>query len=323
MNEINSPEMKGASLVSIDDLKDGDIQDIFHRAGIFKNTVQNQVPFGQVWNLDESSRRFVFLVFAEASTRTRISFETACQRLGVNAVNFSDLNNSSLTKGETLEDTLTALNALGADVIVLRYKGKKLQTDCGTPIVNAGFGSYEHPTQALIDAWTIQQVRGRVKGEKVLIVGDVLHSRVSNSNLKLLRRLGAEVALCSPSALRPQGDFWKEIPCFKNLNEGVKWASVVMCLRIQTERHDTRVGLSIAEYRDCYLLGQEQLKILSSDGMLIHPGPYICGVEISRDVFADPRCHIITQVKNAPFIRGAILSLILGLELKSGSSSKT
>ena len=308
--------LKGSSLISVNDLTEEDIQGIFHWAGVFKAKAQNKVSLENVVDFKHSRNHTAFLVFAEASTRTRISFEMACHRLGINVVNFSDMKNSSLSKGESLEATMTALDALGASVIVLRYKGRKLQADCGTPIINAGFGSYEHPTQALIDAWTIQQVRGQVKGEKVLIVGDVLHSRVSNSNLKLLRRLGAEVALCSPSALQPQDDFWQGIHCFNNLNEGVRWASVIMCLRIQTERHDTSVGLSIAAYRDYYLVGQEQLGMFNKKGTLIHPGPYICGVEISTDVFDDPRCHIITQVKNAPFIRAAILARILGLELK-------
>lgn len=308
--------LKGSSLISISDLTEEDIQDIFHWAGLFKTAAQNKTSVGDVVNFKHSRNHTAFLVFAEASTRTRISFEIACHRLGVKVVNFSDLKNSSLAKGESLEATLTALEALGASVIVLRYKGGKLQSDCKTPIINAGFGSYEHPTQALIDAWTIQQIRGQVKGEKVLIVGDVLHSRVSNSNLKLLRRLGAKVAICSPSALQPQDDFWQGVHCFENLNEGVKWASVIMCLRIQTERHDTNVGFSIASYRDYYLVGQEQLKMFHKKGVLIHPGPYICGVEISPDVFDDSRCHIITQVKNAPFIRAAILSRVLNLELK-------
>ena len=314
--------LKGSSLISINDLTEEDIQDIFHWAGLFKTAAQNKTSLENVVNFKHSRNHTAFLVFAEASTRTRISFEIACHRLGVNVVNFSDLKNSSLAKGESLEATLTALDALGASVIVLRYKGGKLQSNCGTPIINAGFGSYEHPTQALIDAWTIQQVRGQVKGEKVLIVGDVLHSRVSNSNLKLLRQLGAEVALCSPSALQPQDDFWQGVHFFENLNEGVRWASVIMCLRIQTERHDTSVGLSIASYRDYYLVGQEQLKMFHKEGVLIHPGPYICGVEISPDVFDDSRCHIITQVKNAPFIRAAILSRVLNLELKEDKLPK-
>lgn len=308
--------LKGSSLISINDLTDQDIQDIFHWTAIFKTAAQNQTSLENIVDFKKNRNHTAFLVFAEASTRTRISFEIACYRMGVNVVNFSDLKSSSLAKGESLEATLTALDALGASVIVLRYKGGKLQSDCGTPIINAGFGSYEHPTQALIDAWTIQQVRGQVKGEKVLIVGDVLHSRVSNSNLKLLRRLGAEVALCSPAALQPQDDFWQGVHCFENLNEGVRWASVIMCLRIQTERHDTDVGFSIASYRDYYLVGQEQLKMFHKKGVLIHPGPYIRGVEISPDVFDDSRCHIITQVKNAPFIRAAILSRVLNLELK-------
>ena len=319
--------LKNTSFISVNDATDQDLQDIFHQAEVFQTAIRDKGSFEGIVDFQKSRNHTAFLVFAEASTRTRISFETACQKLGVNVISFSDMKSSSLSKGESLEATLTALNALGASVIVLRYKGRKLQGNCGTPVINAGFGSYEHPTQALIDAYTIKQVRGKVKGEKVLIVGDVLHSRVSNSNLKLLRRLGADVALCSPSILRPQDDFWQGIHCFNTLNEGVRWASVIMCLRIQTERHDTHVGLSIAEYRDHYLVGQEQLNLFHKEGVLIHPGPYICGVEISPKVFEDSRCHILTQVKNAPFIRSAILARVLDLELKktetAPSSEKT
>ena len=252
-----------------------------------------------------------FLVFAEPSTRTRVSFQVACNNLGIHPVVFSDIQASSIVKGESLEETLRTLKCLNPSLIVLRYKGTPFKFDDDIPIISGGFGSYEHPTQALIDAFTIQEAIGKIQHAKVLILGDVLHSRVSNSNLKLLKRLGAEVAFCSPSSLFPKGDFWRGVRCFKNIDDGVKWADVVMCLRIQQERHDMSIGLSIAEYRDQYHLGSKQLDILKADALILHPGPCVFGVEMSMEVFKDKRSRINTQVANGLYTRSAVLSQIL------------
>ena len=309
--------LKNKSLVSVEDLENSDIQEIFRLADVFKTAAENQVPFHELFDMSKNKAHTAFLVFTEPSTRTRMSFEMACHKMGVNVVSFGDVSKTSLIKGETVEATLEALDALGPSVIILRHRGKRPQVKLKAPIINAGFGSYEHPTQALIDAWTIEKQLGKVKGAKVLIIGDVLHSRVSNSNLKLLRKLGAEVALSSPAQLQPEGEFWKGVPRFENLNEGIKWATCVMCLRIQKERHDVGLGFSIAEYRDYYLFDQNGLDIFDKKGVILHPGPYICGVEISKSVFEDPRCCIMEQVENSPHIRAAILSLVLGLKVRN------
>lgn len=303
--------IKNKSFISVEDLSDQDIEVIFHRAEELKNLANRKKSFQQAFSIEEERGLNAFLVFIEPSTRTRISFEVACHNLGIKPIVFSDVQSTSMTKGESVEETLRTLKCLDPSVIILRYKGSPFKMDDDIPVVNGGFGSYEHPTQALIDTFTIHQARGKIKGEKVLILGDVLHSRVSNSNLKLLKRLGAEVAFCSPTSLFPKDDFWKGIRCFENINEGVKWANAVMCLRIQQERHDMSIGLSIAEYRDQYHLGSKQLDILKKDAVILHPGPCIFGVEMSMEVFQDPRSRISVQIKNGLYVRSAVLSQIL------------
>ena len=309
--------MKNRSLISIENLSLSEIEAIFERARLFKAVGERSGSFEDILDFKDSRRHRIIMLFAEASTRTRISFEAACQSLGAPSVLFADLRHSSMIKGESLDSTIAVLEAFNPSILVLRYKGGEPEFSFSKPIINAGFGSYEHPTQALVDAFTIQEMRGKVKGEKVLIVGDVLHSRVSNSNVLLLSRLGATAAYCSPEALLPKGTFWKDIHHFQNLGEGIAWASVVMCLRVQRERHGSNIGLSLAEYRDRYLVGKKQLEILSKDGVLLHPGPYISGVEIGAEILNDPRCHIMSQVKNSLYIRMSAISFILDLKIKS------
>ncbi len=314
---LGSMSIKGKSFISIQDLSDQDISDIFNRSSVFKKLDKVAKPLSSVVKFKKDKFLKSFLVFQEPSTRTRVSFEIASHNLGITPILFSDIKNTSMVKGETLEETLSTLSCFHPDFIVLRYKGSVLPSKkFSIPIISAGFDSYEHPTQALIDVFTIQEQRGKIKGEKILIVGDVLHSRVSNSNLKLLKRLGAEVAFCSPTSLFPQGDFWEGVRRFDSLDDGVKWADVIMSLRIQHERHDMSIGLSIAEYRDYYHIGSKQLGLFKSDGIILHPGPYVCGVEIGNEILTDSRCHILTQVENSPYIRTAVLSLILDFEFK-------
>lgn len=303
--------IKQKSFISIDDLSDQDIEVIFHRTEALKKLDSQKKSFKQAFSLDTDQDLNAFLVFAEPSTRTRISFQVACNKLGVSPVIFSDIQASSIAKGESFEETLRTLKCLNPSIIILRYKGTPFKMDDNIPIISAGFGSYEHPTQALIDAFTIKEVRGKIKGENILIVGDVLHSRVSNSNLKLLKKMGAEVAFCSPVSLFPKGDQWKDVKCFEDIDEGIAWANAVMCLRVQQERHDMSIGLSIAEYRDQYHLGSKQLEILSPSAVILHPGPCIFGVEMSVDVFKDKRSRISTQVLNGLYTRSAVLSYVL------------
>ena len=311
--------MFGRSILDIEDFENRQIDDLVELAKVFKTHLKE----GSVHRLidtNKAEKKVVYLFFAEPSTRTRVSFETACDRLGVKKVSLG-LDRSSVAKGETLEDTLTILQALQPDALVFRSKKLKLSKDDlkskSIPLINAGLGTHSHPSQALADAMTIMNHRGKIKGEKVLIVGDVLHSRVANSNLKLLNRLGAEVSYCSPTGFTPNDELWQGTKSFESLNEGVKWATVLVCLRVQEEKHQNigPIGFSVAEYRDRYRIGYDQMKIFSQEGIILHPGPVIRGVEISNFALRDPRCRILEQVENGLYIRLAMICLILGLRI--------
>ena len=314
---------KTLSLLGIDDLTEKHIQFILNTSTLFKNEFYKTGTLIHCIDEEKTRGMVVQLLFAEPSTRTRASFEVACGKMGISYTSLWNLHFSSMAKGETLEDTLHCLIALKPNIIVLRCgefkSAEAFLRACPIPIINAGLGATEHPTQALVDAFTILEKRKKIKGEKVLIVGDVLHSRVANSNLKLLTRLGAELGICVPEALSPANkQDWKEVKRFESLEVGIKWADVVMCLRVQRERHSLRdIGFSMAEYRDQYRIAQEELDLFRSDGVLLHPGPAVRGVEISNQALEDPRCHIITQVENGSYVRSAIMALMLNLDIKS------
>lgn len=312
----------GESFLSSEQLSEKDVDQIFSRAALFKREFENKKCFDHVIKGSEELRhKVVALVFSEPSTRTRMSFQMAAQRLGLTTIALDNPQSASLSKGETLEDTFRNVAAMWPDLMVVRYN-TNLDADAAIrelpcPVINGGIGTAEHPTQALLDAFTIQEFRGRLKGEKLLIVGDVLHSRVANSNLVLLRRLGVEIAYCTPTEFTPNSDDWKTVRRFEQLNEGVEWASVVMGLRVQKERHQTsHIGTSMAEYRERYRVGGDQLKHFRPDGILLHPGPVIRGVEFSAFVINDKRCKVLDQVTNGVFVRASLMSLMLGLEVQ-------
>ena len=311
------------SFLGIDDLSSDNIDFIFKTAILFKKAFYKAGRITHCINPEQTRGLVVQLLFAEPSTRTRASFEVACGKLGIATTSLWNLHFSSMAKGETLEDTFQCLIAMRPNMIVLRCGGFKsaesFLRSSPIPVVNAGLGVTEHPTQALVDAFTIQEKRGKVKDEKVLIVGDVLHSRVANSNLKLLTRLGAKLGICTPEALSPADkEAWKNVVRFDSLETGIKWADVIMCLRVQREKHSLRsIGFSMAEYRDNYRISQDDMEIFRSDGVLLHPGPAVRGVEISNQALDDSRCHIITQVENCSHVRSAIIALMLNLEIKS------
>ncbi|MCB0410945.1 MAG: aspartate carbamoyltransferase catalytic subunit [Bdellovibrionales bacterium] len=310
----------GKSFLSSKQLSDDDLQQVFNRATIFKEVFESKRRIDHLLNVRDFNL-CIALVFAEPSTRTRTSFQIAAQRLGLRTVLLDNPAITSLQKGETFEDTLKNVAAMKPDLIVTRYGVDKdadqVLDSLGTPVVNAGIGTMEHPTQALLDCYTILECREKIKGEKVLIVGDVLHSRVANSNLPLMQRLGAEVAYCAPEEFVPRSEGWKGVRAFTDLTEGFRWATVVMGLRIQKERHGQQgIGLTVAEYRDRFRIGGDHLKEFVHDGILLHPGPVNKGVEISQFALNDPRCRILDQVANGVFIRAALLSCILGLEVQ-------
>lgn len=315
--------MVGESFLSSEQLTEKDIEQIFSRAALFKSEFAQRKRFDHlIKNSEGMGQRVLALVFAEPSTRTRMSFQIAGARLGMRSVALDNPQNASLSKGETLEDTFRNISAMMPDLMVVRYntdqEADSAIADLPCPVINGGIGTKEHPTQALLDAFTIHEFRGQVKGEKVLIVGDVLHSRVANSNLMLLQRMGAEIAYCAPAQFEPKSESWKGVRSFPDLKDAVEWSTVVMGLRVQKERHqnNTSIGFSMAEYRERFRVGGEQLHHLRPDGILLHPGPVIRGVEFSAFVLNDKRCKVADQVTNGVFVRASLISLMLGLEVQ-------
>jgi aspartate carbamoyltransferase catalytic subunit len=314
--------MVGESFLSSEQLTEKDIDQIFSRATLFKETFEKRKRIDHLIKTDGLSRKIAALVFSEPSTRTRMSFQVAAARLGIRTVVLDNPQNASISKGETLEDTFRNIAAMMPDLMVVRYNtnldADAVIKDLPCPVISGGIGTAEHPTQALLDAFTIKEFRSKIKGEKVLIVGDVKHSRVANSNLMLLRRLGAEVAYCAPEHFEPNTQNWKGVQSIPNINEAMKWATVVMGLRVQKERHEgTNIAFSMAEYRERFRIGGDQLAHFASDGILLHPGPVIRGIEFSAFVLNDKRCKVLDQVTNGVFVRASLMSLMLGLEVLS------
>lgn len=312
----------GESFLSSEQLSEKDIEQIFSRAALFKKEFVKHKRFDHLVSHNEGlNQKMVAMVFSEPSTRTRMSFQMAAARMGIRTMSLDNPQVASLSKGETLEDTFRNIAAMMPDLMVVRYNtnldADAVVKELPCPVINGGIGAYEHPTQALLDAFTIQEFRGQLKGEKLLIVGDVLHSRVANSNMVLLRRLGVEVAYCAPSEFAPKSEAWQGVRGFQNLNEAMEWATVVMGLRVQKERHaSSSIGFSMAEYRERFRIGGDQLKHLRADGILMHPGPVIRGIELSAFVLNDKRCKVLDQVTNGVFVRASLMSIMLGLEVQ-------
>jgi aspartate carbamoyltransferase catalytic subunit len=254
-------------------------------------------------------------LFFEPSTRTRSSFELAAKRLSADIVNF-DQASSSAVKGESLKDTVLNLEAMSPDALVVRHRSAGvphfISTFCRSPIINAGDGGHEHPTQALLDAFTIQQEKKKIEGLKVVIVGDILHSRVARSNIFLLPKLGAKIVLVGPPPLLPQEfkNFGVEIDY--NFERAIEGADVVMMLRIQLERQQKNYFPSIREYRNLYALTKKRFKKTKKKAIIMHPGPINKGVELSTDMAESAESVILKQVENGIAVRMAVLYLLLG-----------
>jgi aspartate carbamoyltransferase catalytic subunit len=253
--------------------------------------------------------------FVEPSTRTRSSFELAEKRLSADAVNFS-ASTSSFAKGETLLDTARNLEAMAPDFIVMRHSQPGaphfLARHCDCSIINAGDGAHEHPTQALLDAYTIRQHKGNLKGLRVAILGDIVNSRVARSNLFLLSRMGAEVTVCGPPTLIPP--FIEKLKCkvARRPEEAIEGADVVMALRIQLERMKGGAFPSLREYARIFGLNDERLALSKPDAIVMHPGPMNRGVEITGEVADGERSVILEQVTNGVAVRMAVLYLLAG-----------
>src|SRR4051812_487134 len=254
-------------------------------------------------------------LFVEPSTRTRISFELAEQRLSADIINFT-AEASSLKKGETLKDTAKNLEALNADFIVIRHSASGaphfLARVVDSSVINAGDGAHEHPTQALLDAFTIRERKGKIEGLKVTILGDVLYSRVARSNIWALTKLGASVTLCGPATLVPK--VFEEMGCrvSHDLKEAIEDADIINLLRIQHERQRKTMFPSLGEYTSMFGLNRARLAMTKPDALIMHPGPINRGVEIDSEIADCERSLVLEQVTNGLAVRMAVLFLVNG-----------
>jgi aspartate carbamoyltransferase catalytic subunit len=261
--------------------------------------------------------RTVVNLFFEDSTRTRISFEAAAKRLSADVINFA-AKGSSLSKGESLKDTALTLEAMGADAVVVRHSASGAPHRLAhsgwvrSAVVNAGDGTHEHPTQALLDAFTMRRHLGDLDGRRIAIVGDVLHSRVARSNALLLSTLGAEVTLVAPPTLLPVGVETWPVATSYDLDATIPKADVVMMLRVQAERMNAAFFPTAREYSRRYGLDARRMAMMTDHALVMHPGPMVRGMEISADVADSARSVIVEQVSNGVAVRMAVLYLLLG-----------
>jgi aspartate carbamoyltransferase catalytic subunit len=305
--------MKGLStkhLLGIEYLVKEDIEMIFQVADNFKDIINR--PIKKVPTLRDIT---IANLFFENSTRTKLSFELAEKRLSADVVNFSAAS-SSVKKGETLIDTVNNILAMKVDMVVMRHPSpgaaEFLSKHIDSVIVNAGDGTHEHPTQALLDAYSIREKLGDVKGKKVVIVGDILHSRVALSNIHCLQKLGAEVKVCGPLTLMPKYIESLGVEVETNLQKALEWCDVANMLRIQHERQEIKHFPSIKEYTLQYGLTQEILNSLNKEIVVMHPGPINRGVEISSEIADSDNAIILNQVENGVAIRMAVIYLLAG-----------
>jgi aspartate carbamoyltransferase catalytic subunit len=297
-------------LLGIKDLTPDDLQLIFETADNFKSVLNR--PIKKVPSLRDVT---IANIFFENSTRTRLSFELAEKRLSADVVNFA-ASSSSVSKGETLIDTVNNILAMKVDMVVMRHPyagaGVFLSKHVKAQIVNAGDGAHEHPTQALLDAFSIREKYGDVAGKKVVIVGDILHSRVALSNILCLKMLGAEVMVCGPTTLIPKYITSLGVKVEHNLIKALNWCDVANMLRIQLERQDIKYFPSLREYTMLYGLNKQILDSLDKEITVMHPGPINRGVEITTDVADSKQSIILDQVENGVAIRMAVLFLLAG-----------
>ena len=297
-------------LLGIKYLNKNDIDLIFETANHFKEVINR--PIKKVPSLRDIT---IANLFFENSTRTKLSFELAEKRLSADVINFS-ANQSSVKKGETLIDTVNNILAMKVDIVVMRHPnvgaGVFLSKHVDAKIINAGDGTHEHPTQALLDAYSIREKYGNVAGKKIVIIGDILHSRVALSNIYCLQKLGAEVKVCGPSSLMPKHLDSLGVTHFSDLNEALQWCDVANVLRIQLERQDVNYFPSLREYAMVYGIDKTVLESLDKEITIMHPGPINRGVELSSDVADSKHAIILDQVENGVAIRMAVLYLLAG-----------
>lgn len=301
--QLSTKHLLGIKYLNLDDL-----ELIFETADSFKDVINR--PIKKVPSLRDIT---IANLFFENSTRTRISFELAEKRLSADVVNFSS-SASSVKKGETLLDTVNNILSMKVDMVVMRHPAPGasafLANHIAANIINAGDGTHEHPTQALLDAFSIREHFGSFKGLKVAIIGDILHSRVALSNIFCLRRLGADVMVCGPPTLIPKHIDTLGVKVSYQVREALEWCDVANVLRIQLERQDIKYFPSLREYTQYYGIDKTLLNSLQSNVVIMHPGPINRGVELSSEVADSDQSIILEQVENGVAIRMAVLYLL-------------
>jgi aspartate carbamoyltransferase catalytic subunit len=307
-------KFRKTSILGISDLTDEEIRIILDCAREIQHTSSKGKSLQALW----PGRKMVNLFF-ENSTRTCLSFEMAAKNLGLEVLNFQ-ASVSSLAKGETILDTARTVEDLGPNLMVIRHKSSgicyQLSQHLQTSIINAGDGCHEHPSQALLDLFTVEEVKPDLSKLKIAIVGDITHSRVARSNIVAFRRQGAEVTVIGPPTLIPKGIEKMGVEICYSLQEGLKDKDVVIALRIQRERQEDGYCPTTKEYSELYGINSRTFAYAKNDAVLLHPGPVNYGVEIAHELTNHPRFLVNTQVRNGVFVRMALIHLVLGGELK-------
>jgi aspartate carbamoyltransferase catalytic subunit len=297
-------------LLGLEELGSEDILTVLDTARTFREVIER--PIKKVPALRGVT---VCNAFFEPSTRTRVSFELAEKRLSADTVNFS-VTGSSVSKGETLRDTIQNIEAMKLDIVVVRHRAAGaphyLARHLKARVVNAGDGFHEHPTQALLDMYTIREKKGRIAGLKVAIVGDIAHSRVARSNIWGLTKLGAEVRVVAPHTLLPPGIERMGAQIFRDLEQGIRGVDVINVLRLQLERQQGGFLPSLREYAMTFGVTRERIRVAADDVLIMHPGPMNRGVEIEQELADGPRAVILEQVTNGVAVRMAVLYLVSG-----------
>ena len=305
MSRLSQPHLLGIKNITADDM-----ELIFETADNFLEVINR--PIKKVPSLRDIT---IANIFFENSTRTRLSFELAEKRLSADVVNFA-ASNSSVKKGETLLDTVNNILAMKVEMVVMRHASVGaphfLAKHIKANIVNAGDGTHEHPTQALLDCFTIRQKLGKVNGKKVALIGDILHSRVALSNIYALKKLGAEVMVCGPPTLLPRHIQSLGVQVETDVSKALKWCDVANVLRIQLERQQLKYFPSLREYTLYYGINKKMLEDLNKSIVLMHPGPINRGVELSSDAADSGQSVILDQVENGVAVRMAVLYLLAG-----------